>query len=220
MKKVLVSTLALAMLVGAMTINAGAAYGEKYSTDGNYFNNPDNAANSTQKGTTAGNPQSEIGTAEVPVKIKTQDTTDTGYVWAVSYDVTELQFTYVPSGTKIWNPDTLMYETPATGSWDQEGKAEIKVTNYSNVPINVTAEVTQTVETGRVTLDIYDKAATTGDQDIALDSADAVMNQGVGTATSGVFTFTITGTPLATYDDFTEIASVTLTVTDARPNSP
>lgn len=237
MKRILALTLSLAMLAGLMTVSAGAvpAVDNPYSDQENSFTNLNNAGNTgnttvdgptnslEHAGVVAGDPgDTTIGTATGNVTINTGGSSDTTHVWAVTYNMPELHFTYSTDGARIWNPETLRYETTSgTGTWTGVS-ARIDVTNYSDLPVEVTATVNQTQETN-VDLDIY-AADATADADTAtftLASAADDMNNGVGTATTNYFTLAVSGRPNGSYDttgyvDGFQIATVTLTVKDGR----
>lgn len=201
MKKVLASTLALAMLVGAMTVNAGATY----KSDPNHLTE-DTANNTDTAGKAAGisdTANTEIGKQTVPVKVQTVSDGGTTNVYAVSFSATEVTFTWNNTATTIWNPETLKYETKNdTGSW-KEATQIITVNNYSDVAIKVTPDTTTpTSADAGVTLTVTD----------SLSLASAYDGTVTGSVKSGDITVTVSGTPANTYLDATKIADITLTV--------
>ena len=140
MKKVLATCMALAMLAGAMTVNAGATY----KGDPNHLTE-DTANNANKAGKAAGTTDTtdtEIGKQTIPVKIQTVSGGGTTNVYAVSFSTTEVTFTWNNTATTIWNPETLKYETTNdSGSWAAESQ-KITVNNYSDVAIKVTPDTT------------------------------------------------------------------------------
>lgn len=203
MKRVLAAALALAMLMSLMTLNASAVY----STDGNNFNT-DNAGNSSSAGQTAvtGLAGEEVGSATVDVKIKTGGDGSITHVYAVSYDVTELQFTYGQGADIIWNPETLQYETSSAGGGWTADSQEIKVTNYSDLPVKIEAQVQNKNDAG-VTI--------TPDGPLELGTAATNGTAGKGEEQTGKITVTISGAPVGSYtSDYTKVAEILLTVTN------
>ncbi|WP_130870613.1 hypothetical protein [Intestinimonas massiliensis (ex Afouda et al. 2020)] len=202
MKKILATTLALAMLAGAMTVSAGAAY----LSDQNHLTE-DNAGNTSTAGKAAGTGDTsgtEIGSKDVTVKLQSSSTGGTTHVYAVSFNTTEVTFTWNNSATTIWNPETLKYETTNDdGSW-KEATQVIKVNNYSDVAIKVAPEnAAPTSSDSGVTLAVT--------EELLLDSA--YDNSAVGSVKSGDITVTVSGTPEVAYPTATEIARFTLKVT-------
>lgn len=201
MKKVLVTCMALAMLAGAMTVNAGATY----KGDPNHLT-VDNANNANTAGKAAGvsdTTDTEIGKQTVPVKVQTVSDGGTTNVYAVSFSTTEVTFTWNNTATTIWNPETLKYETQNdTGSW-KEANQIISVNNYSDVGIKVTPDTTRPAsdDTG-IILSVTD----------SLSLASAYDGTVTGSVKSGDITVTVSGTPANTYLDATKIADITLTV--------
>lgn len=202
MKKILATGMALAMLVGAVTVNAGAVY----SGDPNHLTE-DTANNTSTAGKAAGTEDTtgtSIGSKEVVVKLQNSSTGGTTHVYAVSFSATELTFTWNNTATTIWNPETLQYETNNDqGSWS-EMKKVIKVNNYSDVAIKVAPDKDAPASSDRgVTLSVA--------SELLLDSA--YDNSAVGSVKSGDITVTVTGTPDVAYPVATEIARFTLNVT-------
>ena len=216
MKKALAAGMALAMLVSAMTVSAGAVY----STGGNNINTANNAQNSATAGQIAGNGGTgvdgeQVGTADVTVNLKTGAPGDVTHVYAVSYDVTELTFTYGAAAGKIWNPVSLQYET-TTGSSDHRwtiSEQSITVTNYSDLKVKVDATVNLTRESGNITI-------TPAPSSLELASAAPADMSGTGKEKSGTITFTATGDPIGVYETATPIGTITLKVHNNETTSP
>jgi len=218
MKKVLVSTLALAMLLGATTVANAAGY-----TDGSShvtYNSEKATANTdygggVQKGTlTKGD---TIGTGSVNVKISTGDAGETTNVYAVSIDKTELSFSYGGATSHIWNPEKQKYViVPGSDPSDEwiSNAPTIKITNYSDLPIDVEASFQR--EAG-ITDDI-NASFTDTDPDTTDDrklSIAAAVTTGklseTGTPKTGIFTVALSGTPTFAYAD-TKLGTITLTI--------
>lgn len=202
MKRILAIGMALAMLVGTMTVSAGAAY----SKSGNNFNE-DNANNTTTAGEVAitGTNGEEIGSADITVNLQTGAPGEITHVYAVSYDVKELTFVYGSSAGKIWNPETLKYETVGNeDGWSTKNQI-INITNYSDLPVKVEATINPFSDTG-VSIDPPEA--------LELESAAPADMTKPGEEQSGSLTFTMTGTPLGVYETATEIGTITLTVTN------
>lgn len=200
-KKGIAVVMAAAMLAGAMTVNAGAAY----MSDPNHLTE-DTAGNTSTAGKVVGagdTTDTPIGSKDISVKLQSVSSGGTTNVYAISFSTTEVTFTWNNSATTIWNPETLKYETTTdAGSW-QEATQVIKINNYSDVAIKVTPNTTtpSSSDTG-VTLTVTDE--------LLLDSA--YDNSAVGSVKSGNITVTATGTPDTAYPTATEIAKFTLNV--------
>ena len=208
MKRILTLALALAMLAGVLTIPAGATY---ETVDTNHFT-ADDATNTDSAGTIATTAQDPIGSEDVIVKVATTGTVNTTNVYAITYSVTELTFTYNQGGTRIWNPETLKYENSGTGgNWDSETQ-EITVKNYSDLAVKVSAAVDQTgmAEEGNVTVTATKKGDTV--TEIQLESAYNSTMPSQSKATEGVFEVKVAGTPVNEYGTATQMAKITLTV--------
>ena len=200
MKRVLSLALALCLLAGVLTVNAGAVY----SKDGNNFNT-DNATNQSTAGQVAvtGLNGEAVGEATVDVYLKTGAPGEVTHVYAVSYDVTELEFQYGNSASKIWNPETLRYETTgSSGGWNIATQT-VTVTNYSDLPVKVTASISALSDTG-VSIDTPEA--------LELESAAPADMSQTGAEKSGELTFSMTGTPLGVYETRQKIGTITLTV--------
>lgn len=203
MKKFLSTILSLSMVVAMLTVGASATYLE----DANHVT-ADTAGNSNTAGIVATDYSKgdEIGSVEIPVYIQTTSDDKTTHVYAVSYDVTELSFTYNGSSSTIWNPETLKYETSTSGTWATASQ-DITVTNYSDLAIKVTPSNTTPIDSGvTVTLGSALELASAFDGDAAA----------AGTAKSGTINVSVSGTPSASYTNKTELTKVTLTIADNR----
>lgn len=204
MKCILAVVMTLAMLLGVMTVGASA----KYMDDTNQITSENSAGNSSTAGVVANGTAGEnVGSATVDVKIQTGKPGDTTHVYAVSYDVTELTFTYGSSAGLIWNPETLKYETKSNTGNDgwTTNEQKITVTNYSDLPVKVTPTVQkQTEEVDNVEIQVSS----------ALELASAAPEQptGTGTVQSGQITVTVSGDPIGYYETAGKIAKILLTV--------
>lgn len=202
MKRILALTLSLAMLAGLMTVSAGATY----LSDPNHLTT-DNAGNTSTAGKAAGvsdTTGTEIGSKDVTVKLQTSSDGGTTHVYAVSFDTTEVTFTWSNTATTIWNPETLRYETTNdAGSWAADRQV-ITVNNYSDVAIKVEADnAAPTSSDAGVTLSVSGP----------LELASAYDNTATGSVKTGQITVTVTGEPETAYPTATQIASFTLKVT-------
>lgn len=57
-------------------------------------------------------------------------------VYSVKIEWGEMSFTYKTTGDKTWDPETHTYNVADDDGWEAVGN-EVKVTNHSNVPVNV-----------------------------------------------------------------------------------
>ena len=57
-------------------------------------------------------------------------------VYSVKIEWGEMTFTYKTTGDKTWNPETHTYNVAEGDGWEAVGN-DVKVTNHSNVPVNV-----------------------------------------------------------------------------------
>lgn len=156
MKKILVMALALALMM-SMSITAQAA----------------------QDPETVGQNESK----EIDVTAKYSASVDTPNVYSVDITWTSMTFTYTRTDTKTWNAADHSYGTTSEGSWDKTSST-VKVTNHSNVSVNVDVEYTAVENTG---------------VSASLTNASAVLQAGeegnYGGADSVTATLTISGTP-------------------------
>ena len=205
MKKILSIALTMCMMFSMMAVNASAAY----MSDANKFT-ANTASNSDTAGVAAGENAKNgdtVGTAQIPVYIQTEIEQEVINVYAISYDVTELEFTFTGVETLIWNPELLKYESKTLeGTWDNT--QDIVVTNYSDIAVKVTPTVkditdTQVTVTASAALELA--SAFSGD-DYAAE----------GTATHGTIQVTLAGSPTEKHESRFQLATVTLTVTDNR----
>lgn len=217
MKKVLVSTLALAMLLGATTVANAAGY-----TDGSShvtYNSEKATANTdygggVQKGSlTEGD---TIGTGSVDVKISTGNASTTTNVYAVSIDTTNLSFSYGGATSYIWNPEEQKYvivkETGTSGEWSSSAST-ITITNYSDLPIDVEATF-QKVEdiADNFTVSFTDTYQDTTDGKLSLEAAVTTGElSATGTPKVGTFTVALSGAPNVPYAN-TKLGTITLTI--------
>lgn len=218
MKKVLVSTLALAMLLGATTV-ANAA--EKYTEASNHVTYSEEATPNTghgggvEKGSL--DKGDTIGTGSVDVKISTGSESTTTNVYAVSIDTTELSFSYGSATSYIWNPEKQQYVivTGSGTSTEWRPTAEtITITNYSDLPIDVEATF-QKVEdiADNFTVSFTDTDENTkSDSKLSLAAAvttDSLKETGIPKV--GAFTVALSGTPSVPYAN-TKLGTITLTI--------
>lgn len=126
------------------------------------------------------------GSKEIDVTAKYTASTDTPNVYSVDIEWSSMTFTYTQKDTKNWNAADHSYDTVSEGEWDKTS-ATIKVTNHSNVSVNVDVKYTAVENTG-----------VTG----ALTNATAVLAAGeegnYNGADSVTTTLTVSGTPNTT----------------------
>lgn len=217
MKKALATTLSLAMLLGAMTVNAGATYS---NSDNNVTYASGTTANTgygggVEKGQLAGG--DTIGTGSVNIHITTGKESTTTNVYAVSIDKTELSFSYGKDTSYIWNPEKQQYViVKGSGSPDQwtTSADTITITNYSDLPIDVEASFQKD---GGIRDEIT-VAFTDSDADIKDDGklkiVSAVTTNNLsasGTPQKGTFTVALSGAPTVPYNN-TKLGTITLTI--------
>ena len=217
MKKVLVSTLALAMLLGATTVANAAGYAE---TSDNVTYSEGTTKNTehgggVKKGTLDAG--STIGTGSVDVKISTGSESTTTNVYAVSIDKTELSFSYGGATSYIWNPEKQQYVIVTGSGTSTEWRSTastIIITNYSDLPIDVEATF-QKVEdiADNFTVSFTDTDENTkSDSKLSLAAAvttDSLKETGIPKV--GAFTVALSGTPSVPYAD-TKLGTITLTI--------
>lgn len=212
MKRVLTLFLALAMLAGVMTISAGAAgYAGDDGSNVTYVTAADNTAHGggRQQGNLAAG--QTIGTSEIPVKVQIAKATSTTSVYAVSVDKTELSFTYGSQTSYVWNPEKLQYDVVTSGSntWDPASQT-ITVTNYSDLPIDVTADYNQEANYTGLTASFSSSDTQTGT--LKLATASKGLGQ-IGEAVTGTFEVTMSGTiTTAIGTDPVKVGTITLTI--------
>ena len=200
MKRILAAAVSLAMLVSLMTVGASATYMD----DSNKITSNGAGNNSSAGQAAIGTENESLGIGTVDVKIKNGTAGGTTHVYAVTYDVTELTFTYGDGSGQIWNPETLQYNTlGGSGAWSQNSQ-NITITNYSDLPIKVTPSFNPTAETGNVTVALGEA--------LALPSAATGMEDGTGEAQKGTISVTVSGAPVGYYATAASIGTITLTV--------
>ena len=234
MKRILALTLSLAMLAGLMTVSAGAEGGYVEVSDNVEYagindDHADDQNTSNGGGMIAGtdaaptyDPNETIATGSVGVKGWTNmNEGSVTHVYAVSITTTELTFSYGTSGTSyIWDPSKLQYVSQGTsdGGWQEKGQ-EILVTNYSDLPVDVTAEYASQPGFGAISGTITDTDDTNPDGTISLAAATTGIEEnysGIGTKVDGKFTLALSTTAgstpaLGTQASPSTIGTVTLT---------
>ena len=124
----------------------------------------------------------------------------------VSVDIAwgAMEFTYSVGGSHEWNPADHTYTDNTSASWSSSGNT-VKVTNHSNVDVNVAfafaAEAGSSV-TGSFT---YDKTATANT--VALNKG---VENAYAAADNVTATLTLGGTVPSTQTDFTKVGTITV----------
>ncbi len=212
MKRILAITMALAMLVGAMTISAGATYKD----DAKHLT-ADNAGNTGNYGVVSDSYSASdtIGESTVPVKFDNGVSGSITNVYAVSFTPSELSFTYGGGARYIWNPEDQEYETvtPGGDTWTPVTNV-ITITNYSDLAVEIEAKFEKdTGITEEVAATFTDSDTSTGDSKLSLASAVATNSLGAtGNPTSGTFTVTFEGALNTLYPNGTKLGDITLTL--------
>ena len=124
------------------------------------------------------------GSQDVTAKYEKTETEEAIYNVDIAWG--ELTFTYSETTEKTWNPGTHTYDTDVSGGWDKTETA-IKVTNHSNVAVDVAMSVTPVAGTG---------------VNVSLTGGNATLAAGVEGDVSGAAfvtgTLKISGTPNST----------------------
>ena len=240
MKRILALTLSLAMLAGLMTVSAVAAESSTLYNEGSsnveYDATGPSGEHESHKNTSHGGGV-VAGTGDNPTNYPEDDVIATGsvgvkgwtntnpgsvtHVYAVSITTTELTFSYGNAGTSyIWDPSKLQYVSQGTsdGGWQEKGQ-EILVTNYSDLPVDVTAEYASQPGFGAISGTITDTDDTNPDGTISLAAATTGIEEnysGIGTKVDGKFTLALSTTAgstpaLGTQASPSTIGTVTLT---------
>ena len=211
MKKTLALTLSLAMLVGATTLSASAAYydGKTEITFDNALTtgNADHGGGKQDSSPLAEG--STVGTGNVDVKIETSTSATITHVYAIAYSTTELSYTYGATNY-VWNPEDQVYDLVSSGdTWSNNGGNTITVTNYSDLPVDVTATFQkETAITDNITANFAD-SNTLKLASAVTDNTDITSQ---GTPTSNTFTVSLTGSATKPYGAGTKLGTITLTV--------
>lgn len=158
----------------------------------------------------------QVGSGEVSALLKTTGTHDYRHVYAASFSLNELTFTFDQGGTRTWNPETLRYELSegGGGTWNDQGQ-DLNVSNYSDLPVKISATVSQASlpEEGSVTVTATKKG---GDEtEISLESAYNSTDPERSAPTSGTFEVKVTDSPAYEHLKPTKIATITLTLSKA-----
>ena len=130
-----------------------------------------------------------------------QSTTTEEDIYNVDLNWGDLTFTYTETVEKTWNAADHSYDVVTNGSWDKT-ETTIKVTNHSNVAVDVAMSVTPVAGTG---------------VNVTLTGGNATLAAGVegayDTAESVTGTLTISGTPNATVTEAgVKVGEITVTI--------
>lgn len=222
MKRFYALVLVVALLVSAMSLTAGATY----LGDGNHFTAND-AANTDTAGTAKTDAHGEgdtIGTAEIPVKFTMGGEGKTTNVYAISYEASELVFTYGAGTSYIWNPEELKYEVVGNGPTDwTSNNSTITVKNYSDLPVDVEPSftkdqgVTEAVN-ATFTPNASGVDGSTAGQTLKLNAAVTTGNTtATGTVRTGTIGVEFNGTLTTPYGANSTLGIITLTVKVPTP---
>ncbi len=218
MKRFYALVLVVALLVSAMSLTAGATY----KSDGYRHFTADDAANTSTAGTAKTddhNAGATIGTAKIPVKFTMGGEGKTTNVYAISYDASELVFTYGAGTSYIWNPEKLKYEVVGNGPTDWTStNSTITVKNYSDLPVDVEprfdqdAGVTEAV-TAAFTPNASDPNGSVEGQTLKLNAAvDTGITTANGTVRTGTIGVAFSGALTNPYAANSTLGIITLTV--------
>lgn len=141
------------------------------------------------------------GSKEIEVTAKYASSSVTPNVYSVDIEWSSMNFTYTEQETATWNANDHSYSVSTDAGWDKT-TATVKVTNHSNVDVNVDVTYTAVGSTG-ITGTITNGSA-------ALDAG--VVGNYAG-ADSQTATLTISGTPNdAVTADGVKIGTIKVTI--------
>lgn len=157
-----------------------------------------------------------------PVSVNVTGTQNIGTVYAIDFKWDSLEFTYSFGDAELeWNPATHKYDINTTGQsgWQKaddqdvlaEGglKAEITITNHSNVNVDFDAKLSRSTAVEGVAVNFTDENGT-------LVSG---VGRTHGEADSKTFELTVSGAPTALSNTTTVVDIGTLSVTLSDPNT-
>lgn len=84
---------------------------------------------------------------EIDVIAKYSASVNTPEVYSVDISWDSMTFTYTQNDTKNWDADNHSYVTETDGGWNKT-TSSVKVTNHSNVAVDVSIEYTAIADTG------------------------------------------------------------------------
>ena len=146
-------------------------------------------------------PDTNISDHTVDVTVEGADETPV-YSVDVEWDSTDFTYTVGTSGT--WDPDTHTYGTQDAGTWSNNGEADATVTNHSNAPVEINAQIN-----GAASATKNGVTAT-----VSIDSDKTEIATGVGRtyaeADSSTVSINVSGTPNTT--DAIQVGTVTITI--------
>ena len=131
-------------------------------------------------------------------------------VYSVKIEWGEMSFTYKTTGDKTWDPETHTYNVADDDGWEAVGN-EVKVTNHSNVPVNVAFAFTKD--------EIPYKGEYTGAMSIPNQELKAGVENKPTEADSVTSMLTLTGTLNRTVNTSTKLGAITvsLSAVEAQP---
>ena len=141
------------------------------------------------------------GDQNIDVTAKYQDNSTQAEVYSVDVQWGTMQFTYVESGSMVWNPIDHSYTDNTKTGWTASGNT-VTVVNHSN------AEVTATFSFEA----LEDYAGITGTFDVPTKTLQAGEVGGFDSADQVVSTLTIEGALADTVAEFTKIGAITVNI--------
>lgn len=147
------------------------------------------------------------GTQNIDVSAKYQTGATTPDVVSVDIAWGAMEFTYSVDGSHEWNPADHTYTDKTNAIWSASGNT-VKVTNHSNVDVNVAFAFAAKAGSSVTGSFAYDKTAT--ENKVALTKG---VENAYDAADSVTATLTLNGTVPSTQTDFATVGTITVTIT-------
>lgn len=141
------------------------------------------------------------GQSSIDVKAIYQDSSTSPTVYSVDVSWGAMEFTYVESGTQIWNPQTHEYQPQTYASWTAGGNT-VTLTNHSNAQVQ--ADFSYTSVTGMETV-----TGTFDNPQMILESAEGKK---VEEAPAGTVALSLSGTFPKDMTAFKTVGTITVSV--------
>lgn len=141
------------------------------------------------------------GQTSIDVKTKYQDSSSRPTVYSVDVSWGAMEFTYVESGTQIWNPQTHEYQPQTAASWTASGNT-VTLTNHSNAQVQ--ADLSYTSVTGMETV-----TGTFDNPQLILESAEGKT---VEEAPAGTAALSLSGTLPVDMTAFETAGTITVSI--------